>query len=120
MPQPSLAGVGDLNGAAAGEPANPAELEQALGDAGAERSGQVRSALGPVQAGAGERTAAPAQRLDVDPQRAQPVFSRHGQAVTGLGRLNQPLVSQRLGQADPKASREVVVTGPSSADRGAA
>ncbi|MGH3142423.1 MAG: hypothetical protein ACRDO9_04750, partial [Gaiellales bacterium] len=46
---------------------DPSELEQARGGRGADRPGEMKVALAPVEADPHERASSPRQRLDVDP-----------------------------------------------------
>src|SRR5262249_53409983 len=69
--EPFLAGRSDPDGPAMGAPLDPAQLQQPGGDRGAQRAVQVRTAFGPVQAGASEPAPRAAQRNRIHAKRSQ-------------------------------------------------
>ena len=92
----------------AGAPAaDPAALEQRAEHRGAERAGEVRAALGPVHAGAGERPPAGGERAGVDAERLE----RRGIQQREALRRERAERHEALGDGDAEAAGEVVVTG---------
>src|SRR5678815_522525 len=112
--------AGDPQRAIAARARDPAALEEALEDHGTQRAGEVRAALGPVEASPGERAARRGERGEVDVERlSEPPRSRarHAVAVVGL-EAEQARALPALDQLDRDDAGEVVVTGPSGAQRG--
>src|SRR5687767_14104313 len=60
------AGLRDADGARPGSPLQPVEIKASLGDRRAERAGQMRAPLAPVQARLGEAAPLPRHPVDVD------------------------------------------------------
>ena len=87
-----------------------AVLEHRGEERGAERAGEVRAALGPVGAGADER-AAGVQRRRVDAERVDVVLVRLGRDdERAVALLQRAAGEQAVGERDPGAAGEMVVT----------
>src|SRR5687767_13425654 len=67
---------------------DPAEVDQALGQGGAERATEMVAPLAPVEAGGGELAAQDAGGLDIDPELGEPLRAAPGERE-GVGLLAQ-------------------------------
>src|ERR1700722_130455 len=76
--QMTAPGVGDRQCARVCAATDPVELQQACGERGGERAGQVRAPLGPVEAWSRQRSSAPLDRPDVEPQPTQACLAKRG------------------------------------------
>src|SRR5690606_4329957 len=92
----------------------PAEFETAIGQGRREAAAQMRTALAPVQAGAGEMAALARHGLDIDAELAEEPAACGGETehlgvvvVTDQTAPGDQLVEQ----ADAKPAGDVVITG---------
>jgi hypothetical protein len=109
-------GVGEDQPARHASVREPAEIQQPLQQRGAQRAGQVRGALGPVQAPSGEGAALAAQLGHVDPEPAERRLALRGHLVVAAGgRPQRPGAQQRVGQRHPDHAGEMVVAGAGEA-----
>ncbi len=81
------------------------QRDQPFGDAGAECSGEVGAAFGPVQTWAGECSAPVAQPGHVDAELLESGLSGVGEAVGVVGGLKESLVGQGVGEGDAEGAR---------------
>src|SRR5690606_38929615 len=79
---------------------DPAEVEQALGQSGAQRAAEMVAALAPVETGGGEFAALAADRVEVDAEPGEPRGAAlgYGEGIRLLAQ--QTLLHQRVGEAD--------------------
>ena len=80
---------------------DPAELEEALRDGGAEGPGEVRAAFGPVQAGSYESAPALAHSVEVDAKHSESLRAARGGCAAVGERSDQSLVLKASASETP-------------------
>ena len=106
--EPGLARRRDVQRAAVAAAAQPAALEHAIQQRGAEGARDVRAALGPVAARPHERAAALAERVHVDVERGEELVVA-GEREGAVGRGERPAGDERVRQRGAEPAGEVVV-----------
>ena len=101
--------LGEPDGPARTGPLDPAQLEQAMEERGAQRSGQVVTALAPVETGPGERSPRGAGSCNVHVEPGEEPLAGWRQGIVAPGEIKALLVHQRVGDLDTQSTRQVVV-----------
>src|SRR5262249_26426339 len=90
-------------------PLDPAEVEAATGERGADRAGEMRAPFGPVDAVTAEHAAACARPRKVDPEPGQKCGTIAGDLAALGGDDEMPARAGRCGQAEGELPGEMVV-----------
>ena len=88
---------------------DPAEIEEVLGDCGPERTGDVRAALGPIEAESAKVTAGGMSRGKRDPELAKKTGARDRDYGGIVAEHNIFAGNQRIGEINAEATRKVIV-----------
>jgi hypothetical protein len=102
---------------AARQPAEPVPREERVGHCGAQRAREVRAALAPVEAAAGEAAARMSKRLDVDVEPLEPGCAGRTDRERVVASVEGALLDQSLRQRDAELAGEMVVAGASVLQR---
>jgi cytochrome P450 len=100
------------HGAADRVTARVTEREQAIEQCRAERTGQVRPSLAPIEAGTAQGTPLGAERRHVDPELPGPGVARGREGDRVIARAHEPPRAQAFEKSDPAFAGKVVVTDP--------
>src|SRR5204863_447560 len=88
--------LADAHGPRARAAADPAELEHALGQGGAEGPGEMMALLAPIHAVANQRPLLGGQGVKVDPERVELPYASLGDSVVAIeARRGKPVASGR-------------------------
>src|SRR5262249_23560186 len=98
-------------------PLDPAEIETARGKRGADSAAEVRTPLGPVEAGAAEEAAACPRLRKIDAELAQERGARFGDRAALGSEQDVPARAELLGQPDAELSGQVIVAGAGAPER---
>src|SRR5687767_6385173 len=101
------AGLRHADRARPGSPLQPVEIKASLGDRRAERAGQMRAPLAPVQARLGEAAPLPRHPVDVDAESGKSRAAAICYVVIGGAALKVAVVHQRVGEGDAEPPRQM-------------